>query len=145
MDRCLLFAYRFLLQLYPPAFRQRFAPEMLELAQAAEPTEWPLIFGDTSLAIVRCWLEPARSSSTVAPAGPDFYPAIGRSPLTALRLVQGLVLSVAIILGLWYVTSQFPTNPPCRQISTELVPTTPLHTSPLTTAAKESILRNARR
>ena len=50
---CLLWAYRCLLQLYPPAFRKRFAVEMLELAEAAEPREWPLIFGDTSVAIVR--------------------------------------------------------------------------------------------
>jgi hypothetical protein len=47
---CLLWAYRCLLQLYPPAFRKRFAVEMLELAEAAEPREWPLIFGDTSVA-----------------------------------------------------------------------------------------------
>jgi len=56
---CLLRAYRCLLQLYPPGFRKRVAVEMLELAEAAEPNEWALIFGDTGLAIVRCWLQPA--------------------------------------------------------------------------------------
>jgi hypothetical protein len=127
IQRCLLCAYRFWLQLYPPAFRRRFAPEILELAKEAELAEWPLIFGDTSLAIVRCWLEPARTGSTVVPAGPDVYLAIGESPLSRLRLFQGFVLSLAIVLGLWYVTSQFPANPPCRQISTELVSTTSVH------------------
>src|SRR5271169_3859946 len=100
---CLLWAYRCLLQLYPPAFRKRFAVEMLELAEAAERREWPLIFGDTSVAIVRCWLQPAGTSSTVVvPAGQDAYLALGGSGLTASRLLQGLVLSTAIIVGLCY-------------------------------------------
>jgi hypothetical protein len=105
MRLCLVWAYRFLLQLYPPAFRKRFAPEMLELVEAAEPAEWPLIFGDTSIAIVRCWVEPTATSSTVAPAGPDAYLALGGSALTASRLIQGLVLSTAIIVGLCYAGS----------------------------------------
>jgi hypothetical protein len=58
--RGLLGTYRLLLQLYPPEFRKRFAPEMLELAEAAEAREWPLIFGDTSVAIIRCWTEGSR-------------------------------------------------------------------------------------
>ena len=103
--RCLLCTYRLLLQLYPPAFRNRFAPEMLELAEAAEPAEWPLIFSDTSVAVVRCWLEPDATPSTVVPAGQDAYLALGESALSASRLFQGLVLSSAIILGLCYVAS----------------------------------------
>jgi hypothetical protein len=67
----LLRVYRRLLQLYTPAFRKRFAVEMPELAEAAEPREWPLIFGDSSVVIVRCWLQPAGTSSTVVPAGQD--------------------------------------------------------------------------
>ena len=96
----LLWAYRFLLQLYPPAFKKRFATEMLELAEAAEPAEWPLILGDTSVAIVRCWLEQAASHSAVAPAGQDAYLALGESGLSASRLLQGLVLSTVILVGL---------------------------------------------
>src|SRR5271170_1636458 len=102
---CLLWAYRFLLQMYPPAFRRRFAPEMLELAEAAEPSEWALIFGDTSLAIVRCWLQPSATGSAAVPAGQDAYLALGESGLKVSRLVQGLVLSTAIIVGLCYVGS----------------------------------------
>ncbi len=120
--RCLVFTYRFLLQLYPYAFRERFAPEMLELAEAAEPTEWPLIFGDTSVAIVRCWLEPAATSSTAVPAGHDAYPALGESTLTASRLLQGLVLSSAILLGLSYVGSVgYLQLPKCHPIAAESV------------------------
>jgi hypothetical protein len=84
LRRCLLSTYRLLLLLYPYAFRQRFAPEMLELAEAAEADEWPLIFSDTSLAIVRCWLKPPATSSTLAPAAQDAYLALGESGL-ALR------------------------------------------------------------
>ena len=69
--RCLLCAYRLLLQLYPSAFRKRFAPEMLELAEAAETTEWPLIFGDTSVAIIRSWAEAAATHSTATRAEPN--------------------------------------------------------------------------
>ncbi|MBZ5720835.1 MAG: hypothetical protein LAO03_10690 [Acidobacteriia bacterium] len=120
--RCLLFTYRFLLQLYPCAFRERFAPEMLELAEAAEPTEWPLIFSDTSVAIVRCWLEPAATSSTVVPAGQDAYLALGESSLPAARLIQGLVLSTAIILGLCYAGSLgYVELPKCHAIAAENV------------------------
>jgi hypothetical protein len=111
-----------LLQLYPPAFRKRFAVEMLEFAEAAEPREWPLIFGDTSVAIVRCWLQPARTSSTVVPAGQDAYLALGESGLTASRLLLGLVLSTAILVGLCYVGSLgYSELPQCHSIATENV------------------------
>jgi hypothetical protein len=117
---CLLFTYRCLLQLYPPAFRQRFALEMLELAEAAEPTEWPLILGDTSVAIVRCWLGPARTSSTVVPAVPGAYLALGESALSPSRLLQGLVLSTAIILGICYAGSLgYVELPRCHAIAAE--------------------------
>ena len=121
-QHALLAAYRFLLLLYPSAFRNRFALEMLELAAAAAPSEWPLILGDTSVAIMRCWLDPEAASSTALPAGPGTYLALGESPLKPLRLFQGFILSVVIVLGLWYIDSRFPAPPPCREISTELVP-----------------------
>ena|ERR1700690_2721399 len=104
MRLCLLGVYRFLLLLYPPAFRKRFAPEMLELVAAAELGEWPLILGDTSVALIRCWLEPAATNSAAVPAGA--YLALGESALTASRLFQGLALSIAIILGLCYLGSR---------------------------------------
>jgi hypothetical protein len=119
-QRALLTAYRFLLLLYPATFRNRFAPEMLDLAAAAEPSEWPLILGDTSFAIMRCWFNPEAPSSAAVPAA-GTYLAIGESSLRPLRLFQGFVLSVLIVFGLWYIDSQFPAPPPCREISTELV------------------------
>ncbi len=100
-------AYRLLLQFYPPAFRQRFAPEMLELAEAAGPAEWPLIFSDTSVAIVRCWVE--GSPSTVAMPETNASFALGGSPVRSLGL--GFVLSTVILASLAYIGYRWP--PPC--------------------------------
>src|SRR5207245_3361588 len=100
-QRSLLLGYRLLLQLYPAAFRRRFASEMLELAEAAKPTEWPLIFSDTSVAIIRCWFEGTRSTAVLAE--PNAYLSLGESPVSGLELIQGLVLSIAIIVGVCYV------------------------------------------
>jgi hypothetical protein len=107
MRRCLLFSYRILLAAYPPAFRRRFAAEMLELASSVELSEWPLIFKDTGLAIVRCWLEPAPADAAVEPDAAHGYlfSSLGKSALPASRLLQGLVLSTVIILSLFYFGS----------------------------------------
>jgi len=122
IQRCLLCLYRFLLLFYPVAFRNRYSAEMLELAEVAEPAEWPLIFGDTSLAIVRCWFEPSAASSTVQPAGRDAYLALGESGLSPSRLFQGLVLSVAIILSLSYIGSLgYLDLPKCHSIAAETI------------------------
>jgi hypothetical protein len=121
LRRCLLCSYRLLLQLYPYAFRQRFAPEMLELAEAADPDEWPLIFSDTSLAIVRCWLKPPATTSTLAPAEQDAYLALG-SALTTSRLLLGFVLSTAIVAGLCYAGSLgYLQLPKCHPVAAENV------------------------
>jgi hypothetical protein len=100
VPRSLLWAYRFLLRLYPPVFRKRFAREMLEIAEVAESSEWPLIFGDTGFAIVRCWLEGDRAATAIVE--PNVYLGLGESPVRRLRFVQGFVLSIAILIGLCY-------------------------------------------
>lgn len=102
--RCLLFTYRSLLYLYPYAFRRRFATEMLQVAAEAEPSEWPLILGDTGLAIVRSWLDPSSPSFAAVPHR-DAYVAIGGAGLSARRLFQGLALALALILGITYLGS----------------------------------------
>jgi hypothetical protein len=106
---CVLYAYRILLLFYPPSFRRRFAPEMLELAAAAEVNEWPLIFGDTSVGIVRCWLEGTHSTATMAE--PNAYVPLRESPISAFMLLPGLALSIVIIAGFSYVNYKWP--PPC--------------------------------
>jgi hypothetical protein len=100
-------AYRLLLQSYPPAFRQRFAPEMMEVAEAAEPGEWPLIFGDTGVAIVRCWFEGSPSSAALAEPNPYVFAG---SPVRSFGL--GFVLSTAVLAGLLYAGYRWP--PPCQ-------------------------------
>jgi hypothetical protein len=102
IQRCLLQAYRLLLLLYPPAFRKRFATEMLEIAESTELAEWPLILGDTSAGIVRCWIE--RRVSTAALAEANAYLALGESPVRRWGFLQGFVLSMAILVGLCYVS-----------------------------------------
>jgi hypothetical protein len=106
---CLLHAYRLLLVFYPPPFRRRFAPEMLEVAAAAELTEWPLIFGDTSVAIVLCWLQGTRSNAALAET--NAYVPLRDPPISASVFLSGLVLSIVIIAGLSYVNYKWP--PPC--------------------------------
>jgi hypothetical protein len=98
--RCLLSSYRLLLFLYPPAFRKRFAAEMFDLAEEAELAEWGLILGDTCLGMTRCWLE--GSPSTVALAEPNAYLSLSESPVWRWGLLQGFVLSIAILIGLCY-------------------------------------------
>ena len=94
---------------------------MLEFAEAAEPDEWFLIFSDTSLAIVRCWLKPG-ASSTLAPAGQDAYLALGGSALTPSRFLLGFVLSTAIIVGLAYAGAlSYVQLPKCHSIAAENV------------------------
>ena len=118
--RGLLSTYRLLLQLYPPAFRKRFAAEMVELAEAAEAAEWPLIFGDTSVAIVRCWME--GSPSTAVVAEPNAYLSLGESPIVRWGLLRGFVLSLAIIGALCYVNYRWtPCYAPAGQRLTPLV------------------------
>ena len=116
IQRCVLCIYGLLLRMYPSAFRKRFASEMLELVGAAELREWPLIFADTSVAIVRCWFE--GSPSTAALSEPNAYMPVGGSSLRNLGL--GFVLSTAMIAGLAYMS--YRSSPPCSGTSSGTSP-----------------------
>lgn len=106
---CFLYAYRFMLVCYPPPFRKRFAAEMLELAAAAEVSEWPLIFGDTGVGIVRSWLEGTHSTAKLADT--NSYMPLKESPINALVFIPGLILSLVIVAGWSYINQHWP--PPC--------------------------------
>ena len=99
--RPLLFAYGYLLRLYPAGFRRRFAEEMLETAKAAELSEWPLIIGDTSVTIVRSWLQPSTCLVTV----PDAYVCVGESPIRPFKLFQGLAVATVLVLCACYLST----------------------------------------
>ena len=109
LRKCLLHAYRILLVFYPPSFRRRFAPEMLELAAAAEIAEWPLIFGDTGLGIVRCWIEGTHSTDALTET--NAYIPLRESPIGPSVFIPGLILSIVIVAGWSYVNYAWP--PPC--------------------------------
>jgi hypothetical protein len=130
-QRFFLGSYRMLLQLYPQAFRRRFAPEMLQLAEAAEPADWLLILGDTSVAIVRCWIEGSPSTETAPEPNP--YMPLGGYPVRASGFLHGFVLSTAIILVLAYMGFRWP--PACSASRTTLThivasPQAKAHTAP---------------
>jgi hypothetical protein len=119
MRRCLLCLYRFLLQFYPAAFKNRYSAEMLELAAATEPAEWPLVFGDTTLAIVRCWFGRGRSKASQTES--DAYLALGESPIRGRVLLPGLALSIAIVAGLSYVNYRWSPSSQCTKTLSESV------------------------
>jgi hypothetical protein len=118
---CMLFTYRVLLCFYPYAFRQRFSTEMMQLAAEAAPTEWPLILGDTTLAIVRSWIEPSSPSAIGAQPNQDAYVAVGGgAALSAPRLFVGLVLALVIVLGFSYAGSMGSVDlPKCHAVAAE--------------------------
>jgi len=135
IQRGLLSAYGLLLQFYPPPFRKRFGTEMLELATAAELSEWPRIFSDTGIAILRCWFE--GSPSTAVLTEPNAYVSIGGSSVRSLGL--GFVLSTTIIVGLAYIGYRWP--PPCsttRPLLIEVV------SPPQATAATAEVRQHSR-
>lgn len=115
-----VFVYRLLLRLYPPAFRARYAPEMLELAEAVSVTDWPLFFCDTSIAIVRCWFEGTHSPGVAAE--PIAYLSLDQSPLRPSRILQGMVLFVAILGGLIYLNHRWPPACPLTRYPNASVP-----------------------
>jgi hypothetical protein len=100
-----LFAYRQLLRLYPPGFRQRFAEEMFETAKAAQSSDWPLIIGDTGITIVRSWLLPDRIRSSNLAAVHGQYLSIGETPVRPLKLFQGLSVATILVLGACYIST----------------------------------------
>ena len=126
IQRCLLCTYGLLLQFYPPSFRNRFATEMLEVATTAKLGEWPLIFGDTGIAIVRCWIEGSRSTAVLTES--NAYMSLGGSSVRSFGL--GLVLSMGIIFGLAYLGYRWPPAcPKTRPLLTYVVapPQAPAH------------------
>lgn len=122
LQRSLLRAYSALLRLYPSNFKRRFATEMLDVAQEAEPTDLPFFFCDTAASVLQSWLKVATTGAT-APAEPNGNLALGESRLTAARLAQGVALSVAILLAACYVSRlrfwQVPAGEDCRAIPSQ--------------------------
>src|SRR5581483_12285039 len=118
LRQSILAAYSVLLRLYPAPFRERFGQEMLQVAGAAEASEWPLIFSDTSLGIARCWMR--GTHSIPAAVQEDAYVPVGGSSVSASGLLPGLVLSVLVVLGMFYASfgGQAPACPNAAHAAT---------------------------
>lgn len=99
-------AYAVLLWLYPRAFRERFAPEMMQIAESIAISEWPLVFSDTSMAIVRCWIE--GSHVTPVSAEQHAYVPVGEFRLNISGLIPGVVLSLLVMAGVGYINYRWP-------------------------------------
>lgn len=111
LQRCMLAAYAALLRFYPAPFREHFGQEMLQVAEESGSSDWPFIFGDTAVGVVRCWIEGTRSKASVEQ--PNAYVAVGGSGVNAFRLVPGVVLSVLIVAGVFYASLGRPV--PCSK------------------------------
>jgi hypothetical protein len=98
--------YALLLRFYPQAFRERFAPEMMQIAESIAISEWPLVFSDTSIAIVRCWIE--GSNVTTVPGELNAYVPVGEFRLNVSGLLPGAVLSLLIMAGVGYINYRWP-------------------------------------
>lgn len=126
-QRPLLFVYRQLLRLYPVGFRQRFAEEMLETAESADLSEWPLIFTDTSVTIVRTWLQP-RAVNSAAITVQGEYLSLGEARVKPMRLFQGLGVATAVVLIACYISTStvwhlptYPDDRACGKMPVRLV------------------------
>lgn len=124
----LLFAYRQILRLYPAHFRERFGEEMMEIADAAEFSDWPVIFGDTSITIARSWMRSSALRPVAAGTVAGQYLSIGESPVNPAKLLQGLGIATIVVLlacclsrvAVWH----FPTDcdyAQCKASSAEVV------------------------
>lgn len=100
-----LFTYRQLLRLYPASFRQRFAEEMIEVAELAEASDWPLILGDAGVSIVRSWLEPSAIRTRPLATIHGQYVSLGESPVNTTRMLQGLGVATALVLLACYIST----------------------------------------
>ena len=111
--------YRWLLYLHPPAFRQRFAEEMLWIFDEAASTHGVLrLFADGFVSLLRQWVvRPERWHMPVAAAIPPV--SSGSSAFFALehfevpqhslpfhRWVQGGVISLGMLSAVWLMAGQ---------------------------------------
>ena len=108
----LLFAYRQLLRLYPPGFKERFSEEMLNIAESADRSEWPLIFGDTGLTIVCTWLQPEKRRLPLAATAPAYYVSLAQPMLKPMKLVGGLGMAALLVLIASYISTRTVWNLP---------------------------------
>jgi D-alanyl-D-alanine carboxypeptidase len=111
--------YRLLLNLHPPAFRERFAEEMLWIFDEAVATQGaPRLFADASVSLMRQWVVRPESwhaplaaaiPSTTASSTTFFtweYFEVPRRSLPFYRWIQGSVISLGMLGTVWLMAGQ---------------------------------------
>ena len=111
--------YRWLLYLHPPAFRQRFAEEMLWIFDEAVATHGVLrLFGDGFASLLRQWAVrpeswklPVALAVPQASAGSSTFFArehfeVPQYSLPFYRWVQGGVMTLGLLSGVWSMAGQ---------------------------------------
>jgi len=112
--------YRWLVQLHPPVFRQRFAEEMLcTFKEAAQDGEVAGLLADAMMSLTRQWL---LRSNAWRPAGLEAVSAgandcgsfawehitVSATKLPTGRWMQGAVISLAFFGGVWMLAARAP-------------------------------------
>ncbi len=111
--------YRWLLYLHPPAFRQRFAEEMLWIFDEAAATNGVLrLFADGFVSLLRQWVVrpeswhlPLAAAIPRAPAGSSAFFAweqfeVSQYSLPFYRWMQGGVISVGLVSVVWVMAGR---------------------------------------
>ena len=114
-------AYSWLLRLHPPAFRERFADEMMATFEEASEKQQSVfgLFGDCFVSLSRQWLfRPNSWRAAVPEAAFATSPQlklfawerinVSSSGLPAGRWMQGSFISLAVFAGAWLMASQMP-------------------------------------
>ena len=121
--------YRLLVQLHPPAFRQRFAEEMMSTFEEAAPNQSVLgLFFDGFVSLTRQWLfrpglwrvpvpETAFASSAHLPLFAWERINVSSTGLPVSRWMQGGCISVAMLTGVCVMASQAPHRRPASNIA----------------------------
>jgi D-alanyl-D-alanine carboxypeptidase len=110
-------AYRCIVRLHPPAFREQFGEEMLGIFEEAAESHGALrLLGDGLLSLTRQWLLRPKSLMTPVTApvpstshgGLFAWEHISASPsrLPAWRWMQGSLISLALFTGAWLAATQ---------------------------------------
>jgi CubicO group peptidase (beta-lactamase class C family) len=125
--------YRLLLNLHPPAFRQRFAEEMLWIFDEAAATQGvPRLFADAFVSLLRQWV--VRPESWHAPLAAAVPPTSGvsstsftwrpfevaESGLPFYRWMQGGVISLGMLSAVWLMAGAHGRAPILRSDSPAL-------------------------
>jgi hypothetical protein len=101
--RCARGLYRLLLFLHPPAFRERFAGEMLWIFdQSVMDGDTLRVMGDGCVSLVTQWM----ATDTVPQANPGSFRSVPTGSLSAMRVTQATAVALLLTLGFFKLLTQ---------------------------------------